>query len=618
MNKRSCFKGIILVLLALLIQNCASTNEATIPRGWTYNLNWENYNSAEVTQSDYLIVQSKEDMVLLDGNDGRIVVDDIRERGGLFSEIGRDFKEQVKEDLLVSQRVNIKYFHKELPQLGTILLFNQVEKGDQVQSYDLKTGEEKWSSTSYVWNLDKYKDIANIAINEIMEGSLGAKGMSAVALQTRLIQSMIQEVPEKDAFLFRTVEKLYLINHETGEVLWENEAMAGTGIAAVNYLPQSNQLLIASSMSGLRDVLENANEQQELKQLILVDANTGDMEWKSEYQGRSEQVKNIAVKNKKIHLNFNGGSMEVFDYSSGKRIWGTRDGSLEGNTKVASFTGDYNLMETIETANPQFDGEHLYAVNPKDVKAVGLPDKRLQKFDYATGEILWDVELEKTTDIRDMLLRDDKVIVRLSSQLPDTMSGNVSNILGGVKDLGFYAFNKEDGTLDWQLSEPFENHVTNIVYGENKAWAGGEESLYKFSLDDGTILADSSYEGYEIGEIKYIHDSGDKLVLVGFKGMAIVEKENLTTLFSESPSGRLANYEINDRFLIVKMRRLLSGQENLYVYNLTGASSITNFTLTPPEKNVGGILGGKGYYPTEDFKQLITITEGGIESYEVY
>lgn len=84
MNKRSCFKGIILVCLALLLQNCASTNEATIPRGCTYNLNWENYNSVEATQSDYLIVQSKEDMVLLDGNDGRIVVDDIRE-GGRFT-----------------------------------------------------------------------------------------------------------------------------------------------------------------------------------------------------------------------------------------------------------------------------------------------------------------------------------------------------------------------------------------------------------------------------------------------------------------------------------------------------------------------------------------------------
>jgi outer membrane protein assembly factor BamB len=373
-------------------------------------------------------------MVLLDGNDGRIVVDDIRERGGFFSEIGRDFKEQVKEDLLVSQRVDIKYFHKELPQLGTILLFNQVEKGDQVQSYDLKTGEEKWSSTSYLWNLDKYKDIANIAINEVMGGSLGAKGMSAVALQTRLIQSMIQEVPEKDAFLFRTVEKLYLIKHETGEVLWENEAMAGTGIAAVNYLPQSNKILIASSMSGLRDVLENVNEEQELKQLILVDANTGDFSWKSEYQGRSEQVKSIAVKNDKVHLNFNGGSMEIFDFSDGERIWGTRDGSLEGNTKLASFTGDYNLMETIETAAPQLDGEYLYAVNPKNVKAVGLPDKQLQEFDYAAGGVLWGVGLEEATHVRDVLLEDDEVIEGVSSGVPAEESGNVSNIVGEVKD----------------------------------------------------------------------------------------------------------------------------------------------------------------------------------------
>lgn len=39
--------------------------------------------------------------------------------------------------------------------------------------------------------------------------------------------------------------------------------------------------------------------------------------------------------------------------------------------------------------------------------------------------------------------------------------------------------------------------------------------------------------------------------------------------------------------------------------------------LTAPEKHIHGLLGSKGNYPTQDFKQLIMITESGVTSYEL-
>lgn len=617
-RERTHFKVLLWIGALVFLSQCASTQTATIPQGWNYNINWENFESADVTPSDHLLVQSKEDMIMLNGTDGRVVNKDIRERGGFFSELGRSYTEQVKENLLVSQRVEVKYYFKELPQLNSLLLFNRVEEGDAVRSINLDSGEENWRFTSFVWNMDKYKDIANIAINQLLGGSLAAHGMSQAALQTRLIRSMIKEVPQKNAFLFRTVEKLYFIDHASGEILWESENFHATGIADAEYLPKSDQLLIAGSMKGLKDVLENADEDLSLRQLMLMDAESGEIAWQSNYTGRSEQVRNIVKKGDRVHLLFDGGSAEVFDFSNGNRRFGTRDGSLEGATKLASFSVDYNLVETPETAEPQFDQDAVYAVNPLKVKAVGVPDKQLQKMDYGTGEILWKTTIESTPDIRDMHLRGDNVIVRLSSERPGNKAGNVSNIVGKVHDLGIYAYSKEDGGLSWKISEPFKNHVTNVIYEGDYGWAGGGESLYKFNLKTGEVLADSSFADPGIGEMKYIYKTGNNIVLIGFKGMAVVDKSDLRTLYSTSMDGRLSSYEFNSRFLVMNMGGILSDKQNIHIFNTAAPSKITSFTLTPPEKELYGELGRRGFHPTRDFKQIITLTESGIKSYKIF
>jgi len=556
-------------------------------------------------------------MIMLDGNNGHIVDKDFRKRGGFFSQVKHDLKEQIKENTLVSQRVDTKYFFKEMPRLNTVLLFNRIDGKNTVTSVDITTGKKDWESSSYRWNLNDYKDAAHIIANN--EGILGSDAASQFAFQTRRIQRMVYEVPEMDAFLFRSVKKLYLIDVKTGNVRWSTNKVDGTGIAAVKYLADSNQLLIATSMAGLKDVLKNASDTESLKQLVLLNRNTGKIVWKTDYQGRSEQVANIKLRHNLALLNFHGGSTEFFLLKDGRRIFGTRDNALEGTTKMASATGGkYNMYETYETAMPQINEDAVYAVSPKTAKAFGIPDKEIQKFDLKTGKQIWSHTCKHALDIRDMIFEGDNVIVRFSQPGSDLMAGKVGNIVGKKMPLGFYAFSKKDGKLAWKLTKPFEKHVTNVIYGNKEAWAAGGESIYKFSLDDGHILADSSLAEKGVGLARYVYDAGNNIIYLGDKGMAIVNKDELHTTYSDTPKGHLDDFDINERTLVMEVSPRLSKTEEIDVYNLATPKKVSSFTLNHPEKEIYGKLGSRGFFTSKDFKQLVAITESGITSYKLH
>lgn len=616
-TKRVCILGVCVLFTISIFNSCASTKTASVPRGWSYSVDWDSFNAAQLTPTDHILVQNKENMVMLDGNNGHVVDEDFRKQGGFLSQIKHDFKEQIKEKTLVSQRVNTKYFFKEMPKLNTVLLFNRIDGKNTISSVDMTSGKKNWESDTYQWNLNGYKDAANIIANK--EGILGGDAASQLAFQTRLVQRMVYAVPEMDAFLFRSVKKLYLIDAKTGNVRWSTNKIDGTGIAAVKYLADSNQLLMATSMAGLKDVLKNATDTKSLKQLVLLNRDTGKIAWKTNYRGRSEQVANIKIRNNLVLLNFHGGAAEYFLLKDGRRIFGTRDNALEGTTKMASATGvKFNMYETYETAMPRINKGSVYAVSPKTAKAFGIPDKELQKFDLKTGKLIWSRTFEHALDIRDMIFVGNDVIVRFSQPGPDLMAGKVGNIVGKKMPLGFYAFSRKDGKLDWKLTDPFEKHVTNVIYGDNKAWAAGGETVYKFGLDDGHIIADSSLADKEVGIARHLYDAGDNIVYLGDEGMAIFNKADLHTIYSDTPKGHLDDFDINNRVLVMQLSPRLSTKREIDVYNLVTPKKITSFTIESPKKEILGKLGDRGFFTTKDFKQVVTLNETGLTSYKIF
>src|SRR5699024_9982430 len=135
----------------------------------------------------------------------------------------------------------------------------------------------------------------------------------------RNIYSMIGALPAKDAFLFKTIDQLYLVNIKSGEPVWTNEDMKGSGIAEYQYLPESDQILLVGDKKGLRDAVSAS------KQIMLIDASTGNTVWQTPYKMRSPMVKRITMHNDSIYLYSFWGVAEVFNFKDGSRVMGTRD-----------------------------------------------------------------------------------------------------------------------------------------------------------------------------------------------------------------------------------------------------------------------------------------------------
>ncbi|NGP88034.1 PQQ-binding-like beta-propeller repeat protein [Fodinibius halophilus] len=624
--KRPIFITALSIAGLLLAVGCASTKKATIATAWNQSVDWQLFTSAELVGDAYAVLQNEEDLLILEDRKGAAVVNEVRKNsGGVFAAFGKAIKESVQNPLSAKNDVSIRYWHKFLPGSEVLLLFDRSKDEGTIRAIQPADGTEKWTSTQLPWNLEKFRDEANFAVELLAQSSLqtamGADVLTNVMLQTRAIDGMIAEVPGKNAFLFRTVDgNFQMIDTDTGKKHWETEDMSSTGIAAVTYLEGTNQLLVAGDMAGLKDIIKSADAQETMKQLYLFDADTGKLQWATKYLGREEQVRSIKKVDNLVHISFYGGSVELFNSDKGTRNFGTRDSNMMGTTRTASaMGGEYGIMETRDTAEPQFEGDFVYAVNPAGTRVVGMPDKKITKFNYRTGEVVWESPvLEKTPDIRDLLVRDDVVLARISMNTPDEGLGVKGNIVGGTKELGMYAFDKDTGKELWSYTEPFSKHISNVIYGDREGWAAGKNSVFKFDLNSGEVMAESTLEDPDVGTIYMLHEKGTNEILVrGQNGFAMIGKDSLKAEYGAEYAGRLQTYRLDDRYYYAMTEKLLSEKQTLYVYDLKANRKVTAFTLERPEQRIRGNIYNMGYAPLRRSQLLMTITPTGLKSYRM-
>lgn len=608
---------VLIGAVVLFISSCASPQKATVPTSWSKNIDWENYKSAEVTSTEHIIVQNETDILIYDGITGNEVFRDVKKKKGLFGQFGDHIKEQAMGGLSTKNDVDIKYWHYMLPDSKVLLLFDRSDDEGGIRAIDLESGKELWNNHHLTWNLEEYRNLAEGITNLAAKLSLGSGATAGIAsevlLQTRAIQSMITEVPEKDAFLFRTADgTLYLLNPQNGHSFWQTDQFSSTGVAAVQYLKESDDLLVAGDMGNLKDVLKSVDSDETVKQVYRINAESGEVKWASKYKGREDQIEQLELRDQLALLYFSGGSLEFFDLANGKRLFGTRDEFGMGDAKVASAVSSENTLETAETAMPVIEENEVYAVNPTgDINSLALDDKVLTKFNYQTGELLWTSPvLEKTPDVHNIHLNGQSVII--------TIPG-AGNVAGGSKQPGLYAFDKESGEERWHFGDQLgKNYIPHLLLDEDHIWTGADNALYKVNLENGELVGTHKFDEYDLGTISELNKTfGNELVLIGSKGMAVLDRETPDSLFHGDIDGRVRDWTGNDRRLLVKGEKVLSSQETLYVFDLNETTLITDFTLTSAGKKVYGDLVTRGFVPVDDFRKVITIDEGGIRVYQL-
>lgn len=609
--------GILILLTGFLVSSCASTQKAAVPISWQSNFDWENYSSAEVTDTEHIIIQNQTDILIYDAKTGQKVFSDIKEKKGLLGQFGDHLKEQALGGFSTKNNVEIKYWHYTLSDSKVLLLFDRSDDEGGIRAIDLESGRELWNNQNLKWNLEEYRNLAQGFTELAAKVSLGSGATAGIAskvlLQTRAIQSMIMEVSETDAFLFRTADgNLHLLDPKSGQSLWQTDQFSSTGIAAVKYLNESNDLLVVGDMGNLKDVLKTVDSDETVKQLYRIDVETGYVKWASKYKGREDQIERLELQDQLALLYFSGGSLEFFNADDGNRIFGTRDEFGMRDTKIASTVSSTNTLETDETALPIIDGNEVYAVNPTgEINSFALDDKVLAKFNYQTGELLWTSPvLEKTPDVHDLHLTANSVIL--------TVPG-AGNVAGGSKQPGLYAFDKESGNQVWHFGDQLgKKYIPNMLFGDGHIWTGADNSLYEVIIGNGELETNLNFEKYDLGIISEIYKTaGNELALIGSKGMAVVDSETPDSLFYGDIDGRVRNWAGNDDRLLVKGEKVLSKRETLYVFDLNDTKYITDLILTSPGEKVYGNLAARGFMAVDDFRKVLIIDESGIRAYQL-
>lgn len=595
----------IIAVTVIFLSGCGASKVSTGPVAWSYPIEWTGNTTVQKTASGHFVIQKGDSLIVIDGLTGKILVNDVPDsEGSVFSRFASQVSEGFKEEFtLSSDNPYVRnYISMGLPSVNTLLLFNIKEDEGYIRSINTATGEQRWKTTAYRWNREKKRDELNLALSAFSIGS--GSTISAIAMKSRSTASMIEALPVKDAFLFKTINKLHLVDANSGKPIWSSSDIDGTGMAAMEYLPESDQILLVGSMRGVRDAVAASSEDVAMNQVTLIDASTGHIVWQTPYTGRSATVQGMMKVGNRVYLYQLGGIAQAFAFDSGTRLMGTRDHTTTKNIKnFKSFMAQsgQNKSPYFRAATPQFEDNYVYAANTISYNATSLPDREITKMNAETGEVIWSHPLEESPKIKEIFLSARDVIVRI----PKT------NVLGKEKEAGLYAFSKETGALAWKVTKPFQKNMSGAYFSTNTALVNNGEKTFVVDLNNGEILKTSSYGAasdyyYPVSKNTLVSYSEEPFVVTLTKpDFSIVATDTLST----EKGGELAEW--NHNYLIFK-RVPMFGDVDITAYNHTTHKKAGNFSIEQER----GTTYAHGLYLVDD--KIVLMREEALVAYDLY
>lgn len=382
-----------------------------------------------------------------------------------------------------------------------ILLFDKKMGKDQMVVVDIETGKVLWSTA-------KYQGITHA--DEIVY------------------------VSEMDAYAIVTNEALTMVKARTGEELWSTTKM-NTPVAKYIVDRDDNTLTIINMPRNFLGAVFKGFKNQ----LIKINMKTGDVIFDVAYRGfiekkviTREPVVNMWIKGDKLMLQLNG--LQVFDYKSGKNLWGAtydvsfNDISVGAYGKVES-KGVYGAV-----ADPIYDGEFVYLIDMQSKRS-----QYIKKYETNTGKLVWtSPEIKDARVIPGLYKIGDVITIQVGgaveaqyiSKKTDS-EGNVTTYrvkkFVNVKPYNVQAFKVSDGTQLWE-SERFKKGISNMFPNGNNIIICSGKALYSMDAVSGKELYEVPLKDDDIsGAEKILNPENlgadvnkDNVIIIGAKGVS--------------------------------------------------------------------------------------------------
>lgn len=320
----------IVALVGAIWISSASAQKITFPLVWkSKSDNKTNFLTVCSSDGDEVIATTKKEICVLNGNDG--------------SRVWSGSLEKIAE-------LKDSDYQKYMEDAGVIFVFNKKSGADQMVCIDTKTGKPLWSS-------EKYQGVGSN--NLIYLKDLGAFGIYLK-------------------------EGMDMLDARTGNLKWSISRFSGA-IAKSMYFKDTKELLLLNyrpvSLKSFFSGFKN--------QLMLLNAETGEVKWVTEYKGIVESK--IVTKDPVVSWQLAKGKDKLLVQLDGLQVFDLKTGNLIWNAELNMSLDKSNLLFNSEVQVYNAVAEPL--INNDDVYMVEFSNKGhkkvLKKYDINSGKLIW-------------------------------------------------------------------------------------------------------------------------------------------------------------------------------------------------------------------------------------
>jgi len=413
-----------------------------------------------------------------------------------------------------------KIAHIPVPAHHAVLRFDYGTSKETISLLDLATGKEIWRNSEISWSMESSKAL----MSSLRKASSGRNAASVLGAEipeypAYYVQKMTRIFPDRDFMLVDSFFGLVNLDLRTGEIRWTVEETS-LGLSHILFDEESNSILTFGGNPAWLPTLPGLeNAYQMSKSILRIDAESGEIIWKSNYN-KNYRVKkdggfddqpvqpDIRLVDNRIVTNFN--QIEIFDFNTGDAI-------METATGKDAASGWMGYGPASEFALPLIHDDFVFRSSITSIKAFGasagnkMPnnyDAVIEAYKISTGELTWTSEEFSRQKVNNMAIKDNLLLV--------SFDGNE----------GVRAFDAGTGEPLWQFETGRRGVGTKWILTESKLMFNDDKEIRILNPMDGSLL--QTLEPHSVtGSIAQIALHKNNLLVIGEKkGLAWYDLQN--------------------------------------------------------------------------------------------